>query len=106
MKKHELKHIARKKAKQSICTYRVSAVGLNKRGEVIGSTTNKYRFENRAKGTVHAEVALIHSCGKALKTIIICRVGHKGSILPIHPCPNCQRIADSLGIKIETVWEW
>jgi len=106
MTKRELKRLAEKKARQSSCTYRVSAIGLNKRGEVLGSTTNRHRSIHPVKGNIHAEIALIHKYGKQLRTIIICRVGNGGDILPIHPCPNCQRIADSLGIKIETVWEW
>ena len=107
MTKRELKKLASQKAKQSICTYKVSAIGLNKRGEVIGSATNRFRFpEKRDKGNLHAEIALIHRYGKSLKTIVIGRVGNGGDLLPIHPCENCQAIADEMGIKIFSVWEW
>lgn len=106
MTKNELKLIAKKKAQQSECLFRVSAIGLNKRGEIVGSAINRYKHREKDRGQIHAEISLIHNYGKKISTIIICRVGRKGDILPIHACENCQKVADAMNIKIETVWEW
>ncbi len=103
MTKQELKERAKRKAQQSECVYSVSALGLNKRGELIGATTNKYRFIDRAKGNIHAEISLIHKYGKELRTIIICRVGNGGAILPISACENCQKVANAMNIKIISI---
>ena len=102
MTETELIERAKKKAQQSECRYRISAVGLNKRGEVIGSTTNIKRFMRKGGG-IHAEMNLMAKLGPALKTIIICRVGGQGEIRPIHPCSTCKEKADELGIKILSV---
>ena len=91
-----------KKAIQSDCRYRISAIGLNKKGEVFCSVTNRQRFYYKGGGK-HAEMLLMETAGKGLKTIIICRVGLSNSILPIKPCPMCNAKADELGIKIISV---
>jgi cytidine deaminase len=98
----EITNLAIKKAKQSTCTYRVSAIGMNKRGEVIYSSFNKSRFM-RPGGAIHAEMEVMLKGGPGVKTIVICRVGRSGDILPIEPCEVCQRKADELGIKILSV---
>lgn len=103
MTKNELKLLAKKKAQQSECTFRVSAIGLNKRGEIVGSAINRYKYKERDRGQIHAEISLIHNYGKKISTIIICRVGNSGNILPIHPCDKCKKVADAMNIKIETV---
>lgn len=54
-------------------------------------------------GGVHAEMQVMLKGGPGLKTILICRVGRGGDILPIDPCPTCKRKADELGIKIISV---
>lgn len=43
--------------------------------------------------------------GKALKTIVICRVGQGGDLLPIHPCDACAANAANRGITIKTLEE-
>lgn len=91
-----------KKAIQSSCRYRISAIGLNKKGEVFCSVTNKQRYYYKGGGK-HAEMLLMEMAGKGLKTIIICRVGLSDKILPIEPCPVCKAKADDLGIKIISV---
>jgi cytidine deaminase len=91
------------KAKQSICRFKISAVGLNKNGTCVASAINKYRFP-RYGGGQHAEMILMRDAAKkGIKTIIICRVGKTGDILPIDPCPTCQKKAQELGIKIYSV---
>jgi len=94
--------LAVKKAQQSNCQFKISAVGINHRGEVIGSAINRQRFFHRGGG-VHAEMYLMKHLGPGLKTIIICRVNRSGKMLPIHPCGICARKAEELGIKILTI---
>jgi hypothetical protein len=47
----------------------------------------------------------MNTCGKNLKSILICRVNPNGKILPLHPCKKCKEIADDLGIKIFSAFE-
>jgi cytidine deaminase len=91
-----------KKATQSKCRYRVSAMALNKKGELIAFATNKPRF-SKYHGSIHAEMALMARYGTEIHTIIITRVGRSGKVQPIHPCDKCSEVAKSLGIKIRTV---
>jgi cytidine deaminase len=93
-----------KKANQSVCKFKVSAIGFNNKGEMIGSITNAPRF-SRYGGGLHAEALLIKRYGKKLKTILICRVNSNGKLLPIDPCLNCQKLAIKFGIKIMSVKE-
>jgi cytidine deaminase len=94
--------MAVKKASQSVCRYKISAIGLSKKGEVLGSSVNKQRF-SRYGGGIHAEMGLIARYGTNLKTIIICRVNAVGKICSISPCQNCSDVAKKLGIKIISV---
>lgn len=98
----ELLDRLRKKALGSSCKYKVSAIGLNKRGEVICSCTNMPRF-SRYGGSVHAEMHVMRKAGPGLTTIILCRVGSKGNLLKIDPCPKCAEKAKELGVKIMQV---
>ena len=93
-----------RKASQSTCCYRISAIGLNKRGDILGSSTNKHGGQGRGKGR-HAEIELIKRYGSKIKIIILCRIGGGGDILPIKPCDNCQKVIDKMGIKVLTVQE-
>lgn len=92
-----------KKAEQSICKFRVAALGFNRDGICVASNTNKPRF-SRYNGGIHAEALMMRNARKkGIVRILICRVGASGILRPIDPCPNCQAIADKLGITIETV---
>lgn len=91
-----------KKANKSICKFKISAVGFNHKGEMIGSITNTPRF-SRYGGGIHAEAALIKRYRGHLKTILICRVNTNGGLLPIDPCDKCQKLADKFNIKITSV---
>ena len=93
---------AKNKAIQSPCKYKISALGFNKRGELIGSSFNKPRFYRRG-GSEHAEMLLMKNYTKGLATILICRVNSNGKFLPIEPCNMCQTKANELGIKIVTI---
>lgn len=99
----DLRRLAIRKAQKSICTYKVSAVGLNRRGEVIGKTFNSPWLDKR-RGSSHAEMALMKRYyKKGLKTILLVRVNNDGDLLPIDPCDVCARKAQDLGIKIKTI---
>jgi len=82
--------------------YKISALGLNSKGELLGSATNSPRF-SRYGGGVHAEMALLKRYGSNVKTIIICRVGASGDVLPIQACDKCQKVLDKLKIKVISV---
>ena len=97
-----IEEIAIKKAAQSNCRYRISAIGISKEGKIVGSSTNRQRF-CKLHGGLHAERLLIAKYSKQLKTIIICRIGNSGNILPIKPCIKCQELANKFGIKIISI---
>jgi hypothetical protein len=92
------------KAKGSICSFKVAAIGLNKKGEVVGYSVNKPRFIRKGGG-IHAEMCLMARYGDNIKTIIICRLGNNYDYLPIQPCEMCKNKAKELGIKIYTIIE-
>lgn len=96
--------IAKKKALQSICRYKISALGFNKKGELIFSSSNKPRFDRKGGG-IHAEMEVMLKAGPGLRTILICRVNRAGDLLPIEPCNICQEKADELNIKIYSIKE-
>jgi cytidine deaminase len=102
--KTELIRLAVKKANQSVAVYRISAIGLNKKGEVIYTAVNKHRF-NRPGGGTHAEMIVMLKAGPGLKSILLCRIGNSGDLLPISPCVACARKAKELNIKIVSVKE-
>ena len=96
-----------KKAKQSPSQYRISCVALDRKGEVLGYTTNKFRKDeiNPVIGSgLHAEAfAMARYYPLGIKTLLIMRIGLSGAILPIDPCEDCQKMARKLGIKIRSV---
>ena len=91
-----------KKAMKSDCNYLVSAIGLNRRGEVIFSSPNLHRF-NHYGGSIHAEMNVMLKAGPSLHTIVIVRVTPKGTVKPLHSCDACSRKAKELGVKILSV---
>jgi cytidine deaminase len=93
---------AQRKATTSRCNYKVVAIGINNKGEVIGIKTNKpaQGMSDMFRNTIHAEEVLILSSPPNLKVIYIARVGRGGDFLPIDPCNNCRELADKRGIKI------
>ncbi len=98
----------KEKAKQSLSKYRISAIALDKKGEVLGTASNsysKYGIENSDKYMgMHAERKLMERYKSAIKTIIIMRIGRAGAILPVDPCRVCASIARKMGIKIISVY--
>lgn len=99
-----LHYKAIQKAKQSNIKFKISAIGLNHKGEYLGSAFNDVRFDHFGGG-FHAEMRLLHRYGNKVKTIILCRVGKSGKIRPIEPCKNCQKVLDKLKIKVVLIKE-
>lgn len=103
MKHPHIVRRARKKASQSICKFKVAALGFNRDGVCVMARTNRPMF-NRKGGGIHAEARLLAVAQKkGIVEILICRVSPGGTFLLIHPCSTCQAIADKLGVKIHTV---
>ncbi len=99
---HSILTRAIKKARKSCCLFKISAMALNRKGEVISTTTNRHRFDGKGRG-LHAEMILMKRHPKSVKTIIICRVGKGGDLRPVHPCKMCSEKALELGVKIITL---
>jgi len=95
----------RNKAKQSTCKFRISALGFNKSGICVIARSNKQQF-SRKGGGFHAERLVMQEArSRGVCRILICRIGKGGAMRPIDPCPQCQSIADKLGIIIDTIPE-
>lgn len=104
-------HLLKEKASHSPCTYKVSAVAFDKKGNILGHATNKHSKwdvldygEGRAGTAMHAERILIKRYSQNIKTILICRVGRSGELRPIDPCPACKKAAEKYGIKIMSIY--
>ena len=91
-----------KKANKSVCRFKISAIGINRKGEVIYTSHNKPRFVRKAGG-VHAEEEVIKKAGPSLYAIYIIRVNKQGGLLPIDPCPKCKELAKKYGVKINPI---
>lgn len=103
--------LLKEKASHSDCTYKISAVAFDKKGNVLGHMTNKHsnwdvvekNGVGRAGTAKHAERLLMQRYQGVVKTIVICRVGHGGDLRPIDPCPACQKVASKLGVRIVSI---
>lgn len=109
---HAVVKLLKEKASRSDCTYKVSAVAFDKKGNVLGHVTNKHsnwdvlEKENgigRAGTAKHAERLLMQRYQGIVKSIVICRVGHSGMLRPIDACPTCRKVAAKLGVKIISI---
>ena len=104
-----LEKLLKEKASHSPCTYKVSGIALDAKGDILGHVTNSHsrgwnildkQEVGRAGTGDHAERRLIQQYSQLIKTIVICRVGRSGKLRPIDPCPACQKAAAKYGIKI------
>jgi cytidine deaminase len=91
-----------KKALQSTCTHKVSAIAYDWKGQILGFTSNQQGYHKKGGG-IHAECKAIRKWGKRIKTILICRANVSGQLLPIHACDKCRKMADKNGIVIKTI---
>lgn len=94
--------IAYAKAKRSYCNFKISAIALDHNGKVLAYAINQPRFDWKGGG-YHAEMLALRKGGPRTKTIILCRVGGNGKILPIQPCPACRKVLNRLKIKVCSV---
>lgn len=83
-------------------SHRVLAIGFNDKNDMIGIKTNGFGLSNSRGSGKHAERELIKRYGKKISKIVILRIGRAGAILPIDPCETCSKVANKLGIKIES----
>jgi len=104
--------ILKEKAQRSCCTYRISAIAFDKKGNVLGHATNSHsknwnvleKCHQGREGTgTHAERRLFERYGSNVKTVLICRIGRSGELRPIEPCPVCQKVAKKYGAKIISI---
>ncbi len=87
-------------------TYRVVCAAYNKRGELLGITTNSFRRDPipLAKySNCHCEMKALHRWGGSIKSMVIMRIGHGGDIRPIECCPKCEAVLKKCGIKVFTI---
>lgn len=90
------------KAKKVPFSYRICAIGFNRRGEYIGMVTNCGRFYHKGGG-IHAEMRLIKKFGPRIRTILLIRVTKSGKLCHIDPCPACAAMLKGLGITCKTI---
>lgn len=98
----ETLHRAWKKTLKGTCRFRVAAIGLDRRGRVLGILTNlpPRGPENFNSGSgCHAEVRAISSL-RGVHALVVVRFGDRGVLRPIHPCANCQSYADRRQVKL------
>ena len=104
--------LLQEKATHSPCTYKISAIALDKKGDILGHVTNSHSKNWNVlekdgigrEGTArHAERILFERYKDLVKTVIICRIGRAGDLRPIDPCKTCQKVAAKYGAKIVSV---
>lgn len=94
----------KRKACKSVSKYKISAVAIDHKGDILGISSNSYSvfgidLSNKYMGQ-HAERVLMERYKSNIKTILLIRFGKSGIPRPIGPCKECQERADELGIKI------
>jgi len=92
----------KKKATQSYCRFKVAAIGFDERGEILATAVNRPRLDKFGGGS-HAEMVVLQKAGRRVKSMIICRVGNSGELLPIHCCPSCKKVLEKMKIKVSTI---
>jgi len=102
MKCSNIKERLIRKALKSWCEFKIAAIGLSARGNTLAIACNKPRF-CRVGGGVHAEMAVMLSAPRNLKTILLVRVNKNGDLMPIKPCAACARKARERNIKIISI---
>ncbi len=79
------------------------------RGKIVGKGYNKHAFNttnNKNTFSVHAEVCAIENA--LLKVpleevkkciLVIVRINKRGDFMSSHPCKNCQKYIENIGLK-------
>ncbi len=96
---HTILENLKKKTLKSHCSYYVGCVGFDKNFNFVGSSINQPRLHKEGGG-VHAELNLLKKFGPRIKHILLCRLGKSGKFRPIHPCKNCRKVLDKMGIRV------
>ena len=98
----KIRERALKAALKGSTRYFIVAAGFTRKNDLLDVKNNipSYRPGNRTR---HAEGILMKLHGRKLKKIVIYRVGNSGEQLPIEPCNECRKLAQRLGIKIESL---
>ena len=102
-------------ALKSDADFRVGCVLYDKRFRVVGKGYSKRKTHplqkqlsashgNPNKEYLHAEVSAILSLRRGAKPryAMLARIGAKGRLLPIDPCPSCLELLQDNGITIIT----
>lgn len=100
-----MKRIREKALKASLkgsTRYFIVAAGYSRKNDLLDVKNNIPSLIPGIR-TRHAEGILMKLYGRKLKRIEIYRVGHSGEKLPIEPCIACKKLADRLGIRIESL---
>jgi len=87
----------KRKAAKSLCKFRVSALGFNKSGICVATSTNHSLFKHKGGGKHAEEVLFEQTKRKGIVKILICRIGSGGALLPIDPCNRCEKKAKKIG---------
>lgn len=94
--------------------YEVIATCFDKKGRVLGTSVNDYlrshplqKFfsikagESEQKDKLHAELGAVLASGrKNIHSILVQRFNKDGSLALAAPCPTCQVMLKSFGVKI------
>jgi len=91
-----------RKARKSICKFKVAAAGVDKNGVVVNIKCNTPRISRKGGGN-HAEMIVMRTSPRSLRKIIICRISSNDNFAAIEPCIACRRKAEELGIQIESI---
>lgn len=89
---------ARRKVLNKKGKFRVCAICFG-RGKFLGIAYNYPRFFRKGGG-VHAEMMALHRWGEQIDVILLVRFGRGGNLLPINPCPSCEKILNKLKINV------
>lgn len=94
--------------------YTLVATCFDRRGRVIGTGTNSYQKthrlmkhfslmagESEEKIYKHAELSAVLSCGdKEIDSILVQRFHANGDMANAMPCPACQYMLKSFGVRL------
>ena len=94
--------------------YEIVSTTFDKKGRVIASSVNFYRKshplmkhfakiagESEHKVSIHAELGAMLKCGdKPVHSILVQRYDAQGNSGLAKPCPTCQAMLKSFGVKI------
>jgi len=90
--------LAVRKTRKKPCKYRIAAICYSD-NRLLGISYNRPRF-SRKGGGVHAEMSALQRWGTEITQMTLVRFGNDDNLLPIHPCVNCRKVLDRLGILV------